>query len=268
MNLIKWTKDHKIWAAITVIALFFLPILIVHSLFEITAPCEWLVADWKAGEILAYCGAVLGAAVTITAVVLTIITTQENQKGERKLSIKPHLQTGHQPVFDSEKAIAQVANRAIFVVYPHDENEGISSSYEPPYLLRKSVNNDLTREIISVLDFSRRCYIIQYNVSNVGAGNAVNMSFTINDEAFIQPFSLTVNDTKVFVILLKAELLKDKTRSIGFKFKYQDVASMARYEQHETIILLAEDNGSLNSSQNMNDVISEPKEIERATIVV
>ena len=261
MNLIKWVKEHKIWSAIITIALFLLPIMIVHNLFKITAPCKWLNANWTAGEVLGYCGDVVGAAATITAIVLTIIFTQDNQKGERKLSIKPHLQTDYQPVFDWEKIIGQVDNRAVFVVYPHDETERISSSNEPPYLLRKSDKKEPTREIIKALDCSRRCYIIQYNVANVGAGNAVNLSFTIDDKPVIQPFSLTVSDTKVFIILLKAELVKDKARSIYFKYEYQDVASMARYEQHETIVLLQEDNGSLNSSQQLNGVISQPKEI-------
>lgn len=239
-----------------------LPIIIVHSLFEITAPYNWLVANWKAGEVLGYCGTVLGAATTITAVVLTIIFTQENQKGERKLSIKPRLQTEYQPIFDREKAIKQVTNRAVFVEYPFDEKEGISNSYDLPYLLKKFEKKNSTDEIINGLDFSRRCYIIQYNVSNVGAGNAVNLFFTIDNNTVMPPFSLTANNTKVFVIILKAELLKDNTRPIHFKFKYEDVASIARYEQNEKIILLADDNGFLNSSQNMNDVISVPVEIK------
>lgn len=261
MKLIKWAKEHKIWTVIIAIALFLFPILIVHSLFKIAAPCKWLAANWTAGEVLVYFGAVLGAAATITVIILTIIFTQENQKAERKLSIKPHLQTEYQPIFNRDKAIEQVANRAVFVLFPHNEFEGIGSTYEPPYLLKKSEEKDPQREILSTLNFSRKYYIIKYTVSNVGAGNALNLSFTINDKLVIPPFSLSVSDSKVFVILLNAELLKDKTRSLHFKYEYQDCASIAQYEQHETIVLFEEDNGSLNSRQQMNGLISQPKEI-------
>ncbi|MDR3585545.1 MAG: hypothetical protein P4L59_09490 [Desulfosporosinus sp.] len=118
MKLIKWAKEHKIKVGVIVIILFLLPILIVHSLFKITASCNWLVANWTAGDILVYSGELLGATAAISAIILTIIFTQENQKSERQLSIKPHLQTEHQPIFKLDKAKEQVANRAIFIVFP------------------------------------------------------------------------------------------------------------------------------------------------------
>lgn len=259
---INWIIEHKIWAGMIGFGLFLLPILMVHTLFKISAPCKWLVPNWTAGDVLLYCGAVLGASATILAIILTIIFTQKNQKDERRLSIKPHLQTEHQPIFNTDKAISQVSNKAVFVIFPHNESESIGSTYEPPYILRKPEETAKEREIISVLDFSRRYYIIQYTLSNVGAGSALNMSFTIDDKVVIPPFSLRVNDAKVFVIILKAELLKETTRSLRFKYEYQDVASIAQYEQHETIVLFKEGNGSLNSRQLTKDVISQPREIK------
>jgi len=200
----------------------------------------------------------------IIAIILTIIFTQENQKRERKLSIKPHLQTEYHPIFNTEKAKKLVSDRAIFIMYSHDENdesEIISSTYEPPYLLQKSKTEDPQKNIIRELAYWRKYYITKYSVSNVGAGNALNLSFTINNKPVISPFSLTVNGTKVFVIIFKAELLKEKERPLYFKFEYQDVASIAKYNQHETIILFASDNGSLNSKQDMNNIISQPEEM-------
>ena len=263
MNLIKWAKEHKIWVGIIVIILVLLPILIVHSLFKITAPCNWLVANnWTAGDVLVYIGEVLGAVATISAIILTIIFTQENQKNERKLSIKPHLHAEHQPIFKTDRVKEQVANRAIFIVFPLNESENVTSSYEPPYILTKSNEDqqkDPIREILTTLDFCRKYYVLQYTISNVGAGNALNLIFKINDKPVIQPFSLTVNNTKTFVVLFKAELL-DKPCSIQFKYDYQDVASIARYEQQETIVLFREDNSSLNISQQIDKVLSQPKE--------
>lgn len=261
MKLIKWAKEHKIRIGIIAIVLFLFPILIVHSLFTITSPCKWLIANWTAGDVLVYCGEVFGAVATIIAIIFTIIFTQENQQIERKLSIKPHIQTEHRPIYNSDKLMGLVNNRALFVTYPIDEREIIGSSYELPYFLRESEKKDPEKEILKTLDSLRKFYIIQYTISNAGAGNALNLSFTIDANPVIPPFSLTVNDTKIFVIILKAELLKDIRRSIQIKHVFQDVASIAKYEQHETITLLKEDNGMLKLSQHLNDLLSQPQEI-------
>lgn len=261
VKLIKWAEEHKAWVGIMAIVLFLFPILVVHSLFKIIAPCDWFIANWTAGDVLVYCGEVFGAVATIVAIIFTIVFTQENQKVERKLSIKPHLQTEDRRIYNSDILMGLVANRALFVIYPLDESEIIGSSYELPYFLKESEMKNPQREILKTLDFLRNNYIIQYTISNAGAGNALNISFTIDGTPVIPPFSLAVNDTKVFVIILKEELLKDIRRSIRLKHVFQDVASIAKYEQHETITLFKEDNGTLNSSQHLNDVLSQPKEI-------
>lgn len=261
LKLIKWIKEHKIWSSTIAFIVILLPIVIVHSLFKIPAPYEWLIANWNAGEILGYSGDVLGAVATIIAIVLTILFTQENQKSERKLSVKPHLQTEYQPIFNLDIAIEQKNNRKVFIIYPLNEDEGIGSTYDPPYILEKYNKKDLESAILNKLEFLRSYYIIKYTLRNVGAGNAVNLTFTLNDKPVVTPFSLIVSDEKVFMIILKTELIRDTTRSLNFKYVYQDVASIAKYEQHETIILRKEESGNLNSSQNVNDIISQPEEI-------
>lgn len=261
LKIIKWIKEHKIWTVTISLVVILLPIVIVHILFKVPAPFEWLVANWKAGEILGYFGNVLGAVATIIAIVLTILFTQENQKSERKLSIKPHLQTEYQPIFNLDTAIEQ-KKQAVFIEYPFDKNENIGSTYDPPYILEKyNKKEDPESSILHKLEFLRSYYIIKFTLRNVGAGNAVNLTFTLNDKPVVTPFSLIVSDKMVFVIIFKAELIQDTTRYLNLKYVYQDVASIARYEQHETIILKKEKDGILNSGRNVNDVISQPEEI-------
>ena len=263
----KWLTELKKRYMISAgVALFLLPILVVHVLFKIPAPCKWLVANWTAGDILVYSGEVLGAAATILAIILTITFTLENQederkqsmanqKNERKLSIKPQLHTENEPIFEIAKAIEQVANRAIYIEMFSPESETFCTSFKPPYILTKySKEKDP--------DFWQKYYIIQYTISNVGAGNALKLTFTINDiNPGIPPFAVMVNNTRVFVIILRAESLKEESRSFQFRYEYQDIASIARYEQQETIVLFKEADGSLNSRQDINDVISQPKVI-------
>jgi hypothetical protein len=84
MKFIKFINEHKVIFVLIVIGIFVLPIIIVHILYKFTAPYTWLVAEWEAGDLLNYCGAMLGAAATIIAIILTITFTVENQKIERK----------------------------------------------------------------------------------------------------------------------------------------------------------------------------------------
>jgi hypothetical protein len=174
LKVIKWIKEHKILTVTIALIMSLLPIVIVHILFKIPAPFEWVVPNWNAGEILGYFGNALGAVTTITAIVITILFTQENQKSERKLSIKPHLQTEYQPIFNLDTAIEQKNNQAVFIEYPFDENEKIGSTYDPPYILEKyNRKKDPESEILNKLESYRSFYIIKFSIRNVGAGKGV-----------------------------------------------------------------------------------------------
>lgn len=54
--------------------------LAIHTLFKISAPNEFFVANWTAGDVLTFYGAVLAAAGTVFAVWLTIKTSIYNQE--------------------------------------------------------------------------------------------------------------------------------------------------------------------------------------------
>jgi len=65
MKLMNWLKEHNSYSLTIAIVVFLLPIFIVHILFKISAFSKWTIANWTAGEVLGYCGEVLGAAATL-----------------------------------------------------------------------------------------------------------------------------------------------------------------------------------------------------------
>ncbi len=260
VKFIKWIDEHKALSVLIALVLFFVPIIIVHILFKIIAPYKWLIADWNSGDILVYCGSMFGAVATIVAIILTIRFTEYNQKQERRLSSRPLLQTENL-YCSKEKALEEKANLAIYITYPFNENNEIGSSREPQYVITKPQTQDKTKATMEGLYFARDYYLFQYNVKNVGAGNAAKLLFTIDKKPVMPPFSIAVNETKIFVVLLKAELIKDEERLIYFEFEFEDVASLAKYEQHEQLLFYKDKEEFLTSSQKMADIITMPREI-------
>ena len=65
---------------------------------------------WDGAELLGYYGSILGAVATIIAVVMTIKFTIKNQKEEKKLSIRPYLQTNiiYFSDFDEDTSIGNI----------------------------------------------------------------------------------------------------------------------------------------------------------------
>ena len=262
-------KSRKILSSlisiVVAIAIILLPILIVHILFK-SNTSSWLQAEWSAGDVLSYLGSIIGAIATIVAVILTIRFTvkgqqaeQKRQKEAQKLSIKPHLQTDSNPIYDLAKAEELADGKTIFVTYPDSLPDSFpSSTLDIPYIIKSQKN-----KAVSVKEY----YILRYSLSNVGAGNAIAVSFYIDDmpKPFIPAFSLVVNTCKDFVFILKRDLISDKERKINFHFEYSDTASTARYKQRETIYLYLETDGSLNTRKDIMDLINMPEEIEAAS---
>lgn len=51
-KMINWAKRYRI---LSIGLGFFTPLIIIHILFLVPAPFSFLVAQWEAGEVIAYC---------------------------------------------------------------------------------------------------------------------------------------------------------------------------------------------------------------------
>jgi len=270
-RLLDFIVSHKIWSCLIGMGVILLPLLFVHIAFQFNGP-TYLQAVWSAGEVLGYLGAILGAAATIVAIVITVQITAEgraddhqHQMEERKLSMKPHFQTTHNPVFSKNEATQLANGKTVFVSYPaisgREDDITPGSTLDVPHLLKSKKSSIKAEEIHDQFSFTKDFYILKYVIENVGAGNAVNVQFCIDEMPFIPAFSLVVNTSKEFVFIFRKTLAANGEHRIVFDYEYSDVATMARYKQSEVISLFCEDDGALNSRQSMDDLISMPTEV-------
>jgi len=88
VKLLEYIKKHKAHSALFALAIFLLPIIIIHCLFKLSAPCNFLAAEWSVGELLEYCGAILGAIATIIALIATIQFTVKQNRIAQEHEIK------------------------------------------------------------------------------------------------------------------------------------------------------------------------------------
>lgn len=308
---IPWYK--KIWIWICIIVILIVLISIPFIINESYKAGEGYITMWGAEELLAFYGNLLAAVATIVSVIITILFTVNNQKKERKLAVKPFLQSESHPIFSPKEACAKQGNKTIYLTYPHDGTQGVSSSLSPPYILEKrnnpkkielDLNNDakLDKKTVeefvkdnaidldsqyviafaktsslnldpiellkimteSVIEFKKEYYILEYSLTNVGAGPAVSINFTINNTPCLPSFSLTVSERKSFIILLKSNLLNTSESTINFSFEYKDVISQGKYKQIENVTIYKEnEDGTLNIRQKIEDLISEPVESDK-----
>ena len=83
-------KYKKKIAIIAIITLFVIP-LCIHILFKMQAPLPFLVAEWSAGDILAFYGVLVGAAATVAGVYISIHASQENYREDVRNRSLPYI---------------------------------------------------------------------------------------------------------------------------------------------------------------------------------
>ena len=250
--------------------------LIVHFIFVPQGQSAPIESRWKAGEFLEYCGSALGAIATILVLIYTIsftIKNQEkeqtffirNQRAERKLEIKPHLYSNYKSLA-SIPELPSYGSDTIYITIGHSVN----CNFEVPRINpHASENAEPATRLCLDLIFLRTNYVILYELSNVGAGNALNLEFWYNNHLIMPAFALLVNAKKFFVIILKDEILIDNNHHfINFNLRYSDVASLGRYEQIERFDfyregVLDEGTQTLHVRRDMADLLSLPREIRR-----
>lgn len=264
--------SHKICVALILIAVFSLPLVIVHFVFKFN--CHPLLhATWTSGDVLGYFGEMIGAAATIFAIIITIQLAEEGrqedhkrQKCERKLSVKPYLQTFFSPIFSKNDVDKYFDEIVYYVIYPENsksEKEVFPSvSLEIPGIFRVSEKNASEHRIDTKLRFFNDYYVFFYSIENIGAGNAINIQFYLNEIPFIPFFSLAINGQRDFIFVFPKNVIENDEFLVSFRFEYSDVASISCYAQNEVIRLLCNEEGKPNFRRMLCDLISPPQEIE------
>lgn len=86
LDLIK--KYRKNIAAFFIVGVIVIPLLI-HIVFKFPAPCEFLVATWGSGDVLAFYGVIIGAIATVVGVYLSIMAAHKSAKEDTNNKVRP-----------------------------------------------------------------------------------------------------------------------------------------------------------------------------------
>ncbi len=248
-------NKQSLWIIVIFVAMAVIIPIVIQVVFVPDYKQALIAAKWSAGEFLGYCGAILGALSTIVAIILTINFTVENQKIERKLAIKPYLHSDHHPIYNL-KEIPE--NNIMYVIIGNDY---MCSVDKPHVLIKACEKTDPFSEVTNLILFRTHHHLLKYELSNVGAGNAINVSIIINNRPFNTPVALPLSTTLKFIFMLKDEILIDDQKMMEIVITYSDIASIASYEQKEIIKFFRDSQDSLLTTSQKNEwLLSNPVE--------
>ena len=217
-----------------IIAVIAIPIAIDWLVFSNAFPSHITNEAWAG-----FLGSYIGGLCTMAAVFITIsdnnkkIKEQEKQRKlqqeeEKRLNIRPYLDTRY-TYFERDVKIGD--NDRIFDI----ENEHTSMVHfdiSPSRRKQIEINNRIK---------DSRLLCVDYIISNVGAGSAINMVATINN--FKENMAIARDET---VRLLCIIYIRDNTPSdLKIKLTYSDVEERGRYEKEEIIHIDIDKNGEL-----------------------
>ena len=80
-----WFFNHKALTSLLIILLFAIPLIIVHFLFKWESNADWIVAEWNAGDVIAY---IAGFEAFIGTAFLSFLALWQNQKYKQENDMK------------------------------------------------------------------------------------------------------------------------------------------------------------------------------------
>lgn len=276
-----WYKNKKritqviIAGVILIFFVFVIPIAI-NWLYKFPADIPILEMDWDGKDVLSFYGSILGAVATIVALTTTIKFTRENQKEERKLSIRPYLQTSKfnytnfQEIPDSKEVI-YIDIKPNIITYQGGIPDDISRiiDLKNKRVFDKTYNVEGIDDGMynsNVINYFGSRYLLCYEIKNCGAGNAINVSLNVNSRCFIPNFCVTTTDaTKIMFILNKELLDRSGEYILKIAFVYHDIALLGKYYQSETIIFTNKNKyGELKTTQKAEGLLTGPMELSES----
>lgn len=246
----------------------------INYLYTKPATVSIFAMSWTAADVLGFYGSLLSAAATIFVLALTINFTVKNQKEERKLSIKPYLETNHYNFTDFDElpdgkdvTYIELTHGVITLRsgLPEDiikiKNIKSKKDFESNY----SINHlDEICYKSNMKNYLENNYLLYYEITNRGAGNAINVVLSLNERTLISSFCVTKNESKKMVLILTNKLLENmdkKEFALKLSLRYTDIASLAEYSQTEEIYFTKFD--ELTTYQISGELLSKPVEVKR-----
>lgn len=236
----------------------------------ITVYLIYLVPDRTLQEIIfTIVGAVFGGLITLVGVAWTIKDNSKKLKEERKLSIRPYLESNSYaykdisdlPIEDTTYITLQKQS----LIYNGDIPKEVKQLIITKRKIDKGEKVDPIDEVLfndKMGDFFKKKYLLEYKIFNHGAGNAINVQMKIN-EWRLKPFCISTTTPKCFLIIINEDLIEEnkKSYSVKISFIYTDIASMGKYMQTEEFALHKGEH-ELMTGQLEEFLLTAPKEIE------
>ena len=271
-----WQKHKKkilkivAWYFVSIVFIFIIPIAINWA-YKTPASLPIFSMDWEAKDVLSFYGSLLGAAATIIALKETISFTRESQKEERKLSIRPYLETQKYNYTDLQKIPTNLETLFIdvskrIITY----QASLPEEFEDMKILQRRLlagekidEMDQTLFDLKLETIFQKKYLLSYEIANCGAGNAINVELRINGRSVIPSFCVIAGESKKIIFVLNNDLLEDTNEySLKLTLTYSDVAALADYYQTEEIIFTNKNVGNkLKTLQLSGSTLTHPIEL-------
>lgn len=275
-------KKYKklIWIITCLVAvilfIFVIPIFINH-LYSRPASIPLFAMSWEAKDALAFYGSILGAGATILALVATIRFTARSQKEERKLSIKPRLDSKMRiytnkiltisekdnfifvDYSDSLKVTSKLIPDEVVDIIAKDKKASAPNKKGIDKVLQFGYENDFNK---TLADYAKSHILILYELNNYGANNAIDVEFIINQSIVYNSFCIPTKEPVRFLLIFNKDIFKDEDeyKRINISIIYTDICSLGLYAQEESFQLVPDTNG-LNTFQSGEQQLSKPREI-------
>ena len=235
-------SNYLYWGIMTILSIFVVPFAI-NLLYSKPAILPSFAMAWEANDVLAFYGSLLSATATIYALNRTIKFTRQSQRTERKLSIRPYLETKN---IVCEKAEDIPLNESTYICIDQDTIR-LQIEFPQAANIRKVVAKkskttsaaDKTQASLEEREYFKSYYTFIYQISNYGAGNAINVVLQINGKTGTCNFCIPTNESRNIVFVLKQDLIGKNNKSeylLKLMLRYSDVACLAEYIQAEELL--------------------------------
>ena len=208
---------------------------------------------------------------TIVGVYFTIDYSNFKRNEEEIKSIKPILFTEYCPAYNYSQ-YATYDSITTFVLL--DSDECISTTkMKTPAIIRKVANREealeterdpelFKKNAEKNILFMKEYYLILYEVSNIGAGNAIGIDMTINGKKVMQKYPICFDKKVVFKMIVDMKsVVVGEEKDLHLVFQYTDIYEKAQYSQEEHIRVFRDEDNRLSSRQQDDDMLSEQQVI-------
>lgn len=296
IKLIQWIKAHKLLSVLCVIAIFALPLLIVHCLFKWHSGYEFLNAEWTAGDVLGYIAGFEAFLGTVALGALALwqnhLFREDNLRKER-YAIRPYLFSTVQDehidllaeshvgdiefldikILENQSVQIACANRnkpadvVDYTVAKQAYLDFVAQQPESEKITQTVRRTELiTNEVNALCALNEKYVLCSYAIENHGIGSAVKINLQMNSQPAMPLFCLSHLEKKQLYLLINAEnLVPGKMASLSFSIAFYNIEDFGPYMQCETLSVRRMDSGAL--SLVLDKQISEPiLENKEATI--